>query len=242
MNLLNIESFLIFAGEDGGIFQLVVAAIIILTSVIASAKGAKKKQEQEKEKQRLRQINASKTPSSNVPQTQQRKPQPAKFWGIPLEEIEESEEIEETDDDYVDYDDDDDYDPLEPHPARVQKSFAHKIHEPVFESDIKLGELQNKHLKSSVETKHLRSSIEKQTLDTQIESLDVMSGKAGGISGKVKDSGKSKVKIEITVPKGSSEALVHAVVLGEIFGPPITLRPPYNLTDEEEAFKKSTLI
>ena len=244
MNLFNIEAYLIFAGDDGGIVQLVIAAIIIIASVIASAKGAKKKQEEEKKKQLLRQKNASKT-STYAPgttQTIKKKPQPAKFWGIPLEEIEETDETEVYEQIDDDYDDDDDYDPLEPQPVRVQKSFAHKIKEPEFAGSIKIGTLEDKHLHSSFETKHLHSSIENQKLDTQIKSIDSFAGKSDSIFGKVQDSGKGKVKIEITVPKGSSEALVHAVVLGEIFGPPITLRPPYKQDDDEYAFKKSTLI
>ena len=236
MDIFNIAGFMIFADEKGSIFQLIAAAVIIITSVIASAKGAKKKQQQELEKRRHREI--EKNVQSNVKESAptKEKPQFAKYWGVPLEQI------EENDDEYIDYDDDDDYDPLEPQPHRVKKSFAHKIIDTTFESNKKLGELKNKHLQSSVETEHLHSSIENQKLDTQIESLDVLSGESGGISGKVQDTGKRKVKIEITVPKGSSEALVHAVVLGEIFGPPITLREPYAQKEEEGAFKKSTLF
>ncbi len=238
MNLFNINAFMIFAGEESSIFQLIAAAVIIVTSVIASAKGAKKKQQQEQEKQRK--MNIAKSPQPYTQKSkpiQQQKPQPAKFWGVPLEKI------DENDDEYVDYDEyDDDYDPLEQQPARVQKSFAHKINEHVFAADKKHSNFENMHLQSDVAKEHLHSSILNQKLESNIKPLDVMAGSSDSISDKVQDTRKRKVKIEITVPKGSSEALVHAVVLGEIFGPPITLREPYKQPDDEYAFKKSTLF
>jgi len=237
MDIFNIAGFMIFAGEEGGIFQLIVAAVIIITSVIASAKGAKKKQQQELEKRRQREIEKNVQTNVKKSATTKQKPQFAKYWGVPLEQI------EENDDEYIDYDDDDDYDPLEPQPKRIQKNFAHKINDHVFAANnMKSLNYENVNFQSDIESKHLHSSIENHKLKSNLKPLDVMSGSFESISGKVQDKGKRKVKIEITVPKGSSEALVHAVVLGEIFGPPMCMRKPYALEEDEGTFKKSTLF
>ncbi len=53
---------------------------------------------------------------------------------------------------------------------------------------------------------------------------------------------KKTTKIKVQLPKGSPAELAQAVILGELFGPPLALRQPYEPAPDELSFKDTRLI